>query len=75
MRAEPKKDKKGKLLESDECEIIVNAEKKTVCGRRTSWKCDRCKRWVCHQHFSTFHDAEYNIKEICYDCQKEIGKE
>jgi hypothetical protein len=76
MRAEPERNEKDKIIESDLCETIIGIvkdkdgkEQKTECGRRTSWKCDKCEKWVCHLHFSTLPNRKH--KEICQACEEE----
>jgi hypothetical protein len=75
MRAEQKelgKDKKGEpILENDRCEYMeVIKDKEYKCLRRTSWKCDNCSRWMCHEHFKTFE----NKIELCLNCISKISR-
>jgi len=75
MRARQKKlgkDKRGNaILEDDGCEYIEVTEKKEYkCLRRSSWKCDGCRRWICSLHFRTLGGK----RELCLDCLKKLEK-
>jgi hypothetical protein len=85
MREEPKRLKSNDKneLESDLCETIIGTTnekegktKNITCDRRTSWKCDLCKRWVCHLHFSTYYnnDKKSYHKDICQACEESKEK-
>lgn len=68
MRAEHLEyNEKGEIIkeEDDRCRFIVGMNKEgksKICGFRSSWKCDRCKKWICSKHLRFHRDDDFCIK-------------
>ncbi len=45
-------------------------ERIIVCGNPTSWRCDVCLGWVCHEHFGTYNAGpdESKHEHVCHEC-------